>query len=306
MIPVFFCCMICIIITYAQQNDTTVSVGKKMIILTELVVNNHINVPAFIEKVKNDTTFYKAFRNLYILGYTSLNDIRILDKKGNSQATLYSRTKQIRQNGCRSMQILEEQATGDMYDKDHNFNYYTAQLYASRFFTKGTICGENNIVTGRAFSTKGKSGMDKQKEQLKMLLFNPGKRINGLPFISDKTAIFDDDMADKYDMKIDMEEHNKTSCYVFTIKAKPGSEGDVVIDEMVTWFNDRTFEVIARNYTLSYNASVYDFKVNMEVQMTHIGELLVPALIRYNGNWKVLFKGRERGIFTATLFDFND
>ncbi|MEO7523140.1 MAG: hypothetical protein ABIT58_03560, partial [Ferruginibacter sp.] len=59
-----------------------------------------------------------------------------------------------------------------------------------------------------------------------------------------------------------------------------------------------------RNYALSYDAGVYDFKVNMEIQMTRFNDLTVPALIRYNGNWKAIFKKRERGIFTATLFDF--
>ena len=81
-------------------------------------------------------------------------------------------------------------------------------------------------------------------------------------------------------------------------------EDKVIIDEMTTWFNDSTFEVVARNYSLSYNAAVYDFKVNMEVQMTRYKELLVPALIRYKGDWKAIFKDRERGVFTATLFDF--
>ena len=42
--------------------------------------------------------------------------------------------------------------------------------------------------------------MEKHKEQLKMLFFNPGKKINGLPFISGKTEIFDEPMAEKYDM----------------------------------------------------------------------------------------------------------
>jgi len=28
--------------------------------------------------------------------------------------------------------------------------------------------------------------------------------------------------------------------------------------------------------------------------------------MRYNGNWDVIFKKRENGIFTATLFDFTD
>ena len=111
-------------------------------------------------------------------------------------------------------------------------------------------------------------------------------------------------MADRYDMSIDMEEHNKTSCYIFTIKAKEGRKSDVVIDEMTTWFNDKTFEIVARNYSLSYDAGVYDFNVQMQVELTKFSEFLVPSLIRYVGNWKAIFKKRERGIFTATLFDF--
>ncbi len=47
---------------------------------------------------------------------------------------------------------------------------------------------------------------------------------------------------------------------------------------MTTWFNEKTFEIVARNYSLSYDAGVYDFKVDMEVQMTKVGDLLVPAL----------------------------
>ena len=81
------------------------------------------------------------------------------------KAGLHSTTKQIRSNNCRSMVTLEEQVTGDMYDENRQFNYYTAQMYASLFFTKDSICGENNIVTGTEFSTKGKSGMEKNKGQ---------------------------------------------------------------------------------------------------------------------------------------------
>ena len=49
---------------------------------------------------------------------------------------------------------------------------------------------------------------------------------------------------------------------------------------------------------------MYDFDVHMEVEMTRVGNLLVPKTLRYRGNWDVLFKKRERGVFTATLFDF--
>ena len=122
--------------------------------------------------------------------------------------------------------------------------------------------------------------------------------------MSNKTAIYDDDMADRYDMNIDMDLYNDVSCYVFTQKVKPGKTDGVIVDEMITWFDDQTFEVVARKYSLSYDAAVYDFKVDMEVQMTKVGNLTVPSLIRYVGNWKAITKKRERGVFTATLFNF--
>ena len=285
--------------------DSSVDVGKKLITLSNFVINNKLNVPAFIEIVKNDSSFYKAFKNLHIINFTAINDIRMNNKNGELNASLFSRTKQTVQNGCRTMKVLEEKSTGDMYNDAKDFNYYTANMYASLFFTKGTVCGENNIVNGAAFSTEGKSGMEKHKEQLKMLFFNPGRKINGLPFMSNKTAIYDDELADSYDMEIDWERYNNTNCYVFRQKVKPNRKGSVVVDEMNTWFNESTYEVVARNYSLSYDAGVYDFKVAMEIQMATVGNLTVPALIRYNGNWKAIFKKRERGVFTATLSNFH-
>lgn len=284
--------------------DSIISVGKKIITLSEVVIDNRLNIPAFIERIKNDSSFYKAFRNLHIVEFTSINDIRMLDRKHSLKASLHSKTRQLRKNNCRSMETLEEQTTGDIFNEDHQFNYYTAQMYASLFFTKGSVCNEDNIVAGREFSTAGKSGLEKHKEQLKMLFFNPGKKISGLPFMSNKTAIFDDDIADRYDMNIDMDSYNNTNCYIFKQTVKPGMEDKVVVDEMTTWFDDKTYEVVARNYHLSYDAGVYDFKVSMEVQMTRFNGLTIPSLIRYNGNWKAIFKDRERGVFTATLFDF--
>ena len=288
----------------SMKADTMVEVGNKIVTLKSVVLDHNLNVKMFIDKIKNDTSFYKAFRNLHIVGFTSINDIRMIDKKGNLNASLFGHSKQLVKDGCRTMQTIDETVTGDMYTADKTFNYYTANMYASLFFTKGVICGEDNIVSGRSFSTEGKTGMEKHKEQLKMLFFNPGKRIKGLPFMSNKTAIYNDDLADSYDIEIDWQTYNNVNCNVFKQKVKAGKEGTVVVDEMTTWFNDKTDEVVARNYTLSYDAGVYDFKVSMEVLMTTVGNLTVPIIIKYNGNWKAIFKKRERGIFTVILSDF--
>jgi hypothetical protein len=301
-IPVFFA--LSFLQLKAQQNADTAYVGKNTITLSNVILDNKLNVASFISRVKKDSSFYKAFKNLRLIGFTSLNDIRMVDKDGDLKASLKSRTKQIRTGNCRKMETLEETTTGDFYTEDHAYNYYTAQMYASLFFTKDSVCGEDNIVAGTEFSTQGKSGLEKHKEQLKMLFFNPGRRISGLPFMSNKTAIYDDDMADKYDMDIDMGPYNNINCYIFTQKVKPGSKDGVVVDEMITWFNADNYEVVARKYSLSYDALFYDFKVDMQVEMTTFNGLTVPNLIRYNGNWKAITKKRERGIFTATLFDF--
>lgn len=296
--PVLFCAA-------QQKNDTLVKVDENYISLSEIVINNKLNVASFIKRIKEDTTFYKAFKNLRILGYSAFNDIRMLDKKGKIIAGLNSETKQIRKGNCRKMEVLQQKQSGDIFDKNGNFNYYTAQMYAGLFFTKDSVCGETNIVKDHDFSTAGLSGIEKHKEQLKMLFFNPGKKINGLPFISNKTAIFDESMADKYDMSIDYREYDEKPCYVFSIKVKDGQKSSVVITEMTTWFTEKDFQIVARNYSLQYDAGIYDFDVEMEVKMSNVGNLIVPSLLRYNGNWKVMFKKRERGVFTATLFDFN-
>ncbi len=287
-----------------QKPDSVLKVDNNYITLSEIVVNRKLDVASFIQRIKEDTTFYKAFRNLHIIGFTSLNDIRMLDKNGKIAAGLYSKTIQHYIGDCRTMEVTDQKVTGDMYDADSNFNYYTPEMYASLFFTKGSVCGEDNIVKGREFSTAGLSGIAKHKEQLKKLFFNPGAKITGLPFISGKTEIFDPGMADKYDMEIDLRDFNSIPCYVFTVKVKDNRQSSVVIDEMVTWFNEKNFEIVARKYALSYDAGVYDFRVEMETELQKVGDLLVPSLLRYNGNWKAIFKKRERGVFTATLFDF--
>jgi hypothetical protein len=281
---------------------------SRMITLSEVVVRNGLDVQSFLQRVKNDTTFYKAFRTLHILGFTSLNDIRMMNKDGTVKASLQSKTRQNVANGCRTMDVLEETTTGNIYDGDHDWNYYTAEMYAGLFFTKDKICGENNIVKGVELTTKSKSGIEKHKEQLKMLFFNPGKKIPGIPFIGNKINIFDPDVAKYYNFDIDIDEFNGELCYVFNIKARPdlssSDKDEIVIDNMTSWFNTKTMEIVGRTYDLSYDAGVYDFEVHMEVKMTHFENWLVPKTLYYNGNWDAMFKKRERGVFTATLFDF--
>ena len=126
--------------------------------------------------------------------------------------------------------------------------------------------------------------------------------------IGEKLDLYDESAHKLYDYRLDVQELHGTLCYVFTIAPKEDlgflKNSRIVMDQMVTWFDMKTLEVLARNYSLSYKAGVYDFEVSMEVEMTRFNGLIVPKILRYKGDWDVIFKKRERAIFTATLFDF--
>ncbi|WP_290791965.1 hypothetical protein [Flavihumibacter sp. UBA7668] len=292
-----------------QAQDSLLKVGDKIITLKEVVVLSNMDVPGFIKRIQLDTSFYRAFKNLHELNYTALNDVRMLDKKGSVEASLESKTEQKYQNGCREMTVREEKTSGKMKDKHGEWNYTTMEMYAGLFFTDGKICGENNSVSQAELNLKNKRGLEKHKEQLKMLFFNPGRKIPGIPFIGDKINIYEEPMSALYEYVLDMENYKGENCYVFRIAAlpdlPPSSQNDIVINKVETWFNPTDMRIMARRYDLSYRAGVYDFDVQMDVEMTSLGELLVPSLLRYTGNWKVALKKRERGIFTATLFGFS-
>ena len=171
----FIAALLFSLLLYAQEDSLDNERLAKMVNLSEVVVRTDLNVAKFMERVKNDTSFYKAFRSLHLVNFSAWNDIRIKDKKGRVKASMQSKTRQTRSGNCRTMEILDETHTGDFYTSDGQYNYYTAELYAGLFFTKGKICNENNIVKGIELNPSGKSGIEKHKQQLKMLFFNPGK-----------------------------------------------------------------------------------------------------------------------------------
>ena len=304
---VFFCLIFSVLTANAQ--DTTLNIDNGSFTLTEAIVRNNFDYKAILQRIKEDTSFYKAFRTLRTIGYSSYNYIQMRDKNEKVIATLNSKTRQNKVGGCRTMDVLEETVSGNMKDANGEYNYTTPALYASLFFTKGQICGENNIVKGRNRTVSG-SGLSKAKDQLKMLFFNPGKKIPGIPLIGNKLDLYDESAHELYDYKLDYVDYHGQLVYMFEVKPKEDlgffSKNNVVVDQMTTWFNPKTLEVLGRNYALSYNAGAYDFNVQMEVEMTYFNGQLVPKILRYKGNWDVVFKKREKGIFTATLFDFKE
>ena len=80
----------------AKKSDAQTSDAQKIyqgLVLDEVMikeVRKGFDVNLFIQKIKNDTTFYKAFKSLRLLTFNMYNDIQIFDKKENTKASLKS------------------------------------------------------------------------------------------------------------------------------------------------------------------------------------------------------------------------
>jgi len=284
---------------YAQPKDT--SKFKYPILMDSVVVSatrSGWDVNAFIKRVRTDTTFYKAFRSIHVVPFTADNDIRIYDKHSVVKASLKSKTRQNRKNGCRDMDVLVEKTMGDFYNRKKEYNYYTAELYAYLFFTPKPVCGETDAVANYLHD-RGKGQLEKSKYQLKQLIFNPGSHIEGIPFMGDKAAIFEPEVAKLYDFHLLSEDYNGMECYVFKAIPKKGESKNVVYNELTTWFRKSDYAIVARDYSLSYHTMLYDFDVRIKARTTIVNSRLLPEKIDYDGNWHVFTKDRERVKFIA-------
>src|ERR1043166_3197024 len=94
--------------TTGHGQDTAVIIENQKITLPEVVVHNNLDYLSILQRIKNDTSFYKAFRNLHIIEFFAYNNIRILDKNGNLKASWNSKTIQHRSNGCRTTEITDQ------------------------------------------------------------------------------------------------------------------------------------------------------------------------------------------------------
>jgi len=294
----FFLILLLPVIASAQQFDT-VSRFHAPILLDTFVVKSGFDVDAFIHRVQNDTTFYKSFKSMHLINYTATNDIRVLDKKGGVIASSLSNSRQIAGKGCRITKTLSEKVSGDFYKASGSYRYYTAELYDYLFFAKKQVCHQDDIVAG-AMETRGMGKMEKNKYELKQLIFNPGSKISGVPLMGDRASIFDESERHKYIFRIWLDTCAGQDCYVFKIIPKDQYKHKVVFNELTTWFRKSDYAILARNYSISYSTMFYDFDVNMKVRTLVLSGKLYPNLIDYDGDWYIFTKKRERVKFRMT------
>lgn len=283
----------------AQINDTN-SIFSAPIAMDTVVIKSGFDVNVFVRRIKADSSFYKAFRSMHLFAYTAKNSVYVKGNRSDTIASLISTTRQNIDGKCRSNSIVKQTVTGDYYKKNGENNYYTGALFDYLFFTKVTVCNEDDIVAGN-MSRIGAGKMELQKYRLKQLIFNPGAKINGIPFMADHENIFDESESYKYNFSVSMNTYNGQTCYVFAITPRTGFDKKVLYNKLITWFRKSDYAILAREYSLSYHTLLYDFDVNMIVKTTQIRSKNCPAEVTYNGNWHIFTKKRERVSFTTAI-----
>ncbi len=284
---------------FAQEQESIYSV----VYLDSFVVTaarQGFDAEDFIRLVREDESFYKAFRNLRFLSYDSDNAIEIFDKS-NAKIALYdAKTRQTAKGRCRTMEVLDEQIDGNYYKRKRKPRYYTARMYERLFFTEGEEC---EAPEGTAAASSGM--IEKRIEQLKRLIFQPGERVD-VPLIGNKTAIFSPEMQSYYDYAIRSKSYQgKIDCYVFSAKAKANQkESKTVIKYLETYFDKETFQVVARQYRLKHFGTAFDFDVTMDIQLRKLGKLYVPKQLYYKGFWDIPTQKPEFVEFSTRFYSF--
>lgn len=275
-------------------------------ITLDSVVNikaERLNIETFINRVVNDTSFYESFRDMKRYSFIAENRIYSYDKKNKVDGKIY---RKIRHNnaGQYKMEYLVKEESGNLYKKNGKYQLYTIEMFDYIFMN-----AYNTDFVPNAPAGDGKGGTNETyKNKLKTLIFNPGRPVK-VPFIGSKTEIFSANMRQYYDYSFTSGTYlDSIPVYRFKVAVKPDlsswTKDGIMIKELVTIFDKRNFNILGRYVDMKYSNMLFDFDVQMNIEMGYFGEDKLPTKITYQGNWDYPFKKEERASFLIVHKDY--
>lgn len=261
-------------------------------------------IETFINAIINDTSFYQAFRNMKKYTFIAENRIFSYDKKNKVDGKVYRKIKH-NNDGPYKMEYLVKENSGNIFKKNGKYQLYTIEMFDYIFMN-----AYNSDFVPNASAGDGKGGTNESyKDKLKTLIFNPGRPIKGLPFIGSKTEIFTANMRQYYDYSFYSATYlDSIPVYRFKVAVKPDlsnwTKDGLMIKELVTIFDKRTFEILGRYVDMKYSNMLFDFDVQMNIEMSYFNEVKLPTKITYQGNWDYPFKKEERASFLVVHKDY--
>ncbi|MDB5125476.1 MAG: hypothetical protein JWP94_3605 [Mucilaginibacter sp.] len=275
---------------------------KTIVIDSAINIRSHrLNAQDFIDAVMADTSFYKAFQNMKNFGFTAENRIFTYDKKNKVDGKIYRKLLHSNIAGKHKTEFLAKQDSGSVYKKNGKYQLYTVEMFDFIF----TNAYNSDFTKGAALPGQGGKN-ESYKDKLKTLIFTPGRKVKGIPFISSKTEIFSPDMQEYYRYEFARGKYLDTiPVYRFKVITKPStSDGDTMIKEMTTIFDERTFQILGRYIDMKFSNMFVDFNVQMDIELNNFQGQLLPVKITYQGNWDIPFHKEERASFLIVQKDY--
>ncbi|MBB5620103.1 hypothetical protein HDE69_001141 [Pedobacter cryoconitis] len=271
------------------------------------IVAQKLSVETFIRAITTDTSFYAAFRKMKKYSFIAENRIYTYDKKNKVNGKIYRKIKHSNSGPVR-MEYLVKQDTGKVFKKNGKYQLYTIEMFDYIFMN----AYKSDLVSNTAASSPGGKGDSNSsyKDKLKTLIFNPGKPVKGIPFIGSKTEIFTPNMRQYYDYNFQSGTYlDSIPVYRFRVSVKNDlsswTKDGLMIKELVTIFDKRDFAILGRYVDMKYSNMLFDFNVQMNIEMGYFGEDKLPTKITYQGNWNVPFKKEERASFLILHKDYH-
>jgi len=282
--------------TQAQQIKRFNPDTLRTIVIDSNLVNirsHRLNAQDFIDAMLADTGFYQAFRNMKKYAFDAENRVFTYDKKNKVDGKIYRKIHHSNIKGAHKMEFLAKRDSGAIYKKNGKYELYTVEMFDYIFmnaYNSDFVKGDSPIGNGKNEGYKAK---------LKTLIFTPGRRVSGIPFISGKTEIFGPDMKQFYIYQFARGTYLDTiPVYRFRILPKPSiQDDDVMIKEVTTIFDMRTFQILGRYIDLKFHNFLVDFNVQMNIECNNFNGELLPVKITYQGNWDVPLHKEERASF---------
>ncbi len=277
--------------------------------LTVSASRSEFDREAFIQMVQEDRSFYDAFRNLRLCPYRAKHQLTFYNGSGKEKARFQAQTRQIIGDSCRNMVFEQQETAGNFYRHSGAYRYYTAKMYDRVFFNHGVLCDSNLFapVSHPIVDDPDLKGLEKQYQQLKQFIFQPGERIE-VPFIGGRTALFSDRLMEYYNYTIQLRERaDGQECYVFSLQVKPefmeAKENRTIVKYLETWFERGSLQVVGRRYKMHYDGLLFQFDIYMEVDLLQRDGQYMPGRVAYLGKWNIPTKQKEHCRFEMELMD---
>nr|WP_294949830.1 hypothetical protein [uncultured Mucilaginibacter sp.] len=277
--------------------------------LLTIVIDSPVNIRShrlraqdFIDAVMQDTSFYLAFRNMKGYAFTAENRVFTYNKKNKVEGKIYRKILHSNVAGDHKLQYLAKADSGNVLKKNGKYQLYTVEMFDYIFMN----AYNSDFVAGPPPSGEAKTKNEGYKAKLKTLIFTPGRKVSGIPFISSKTEIFGPDLRQFYRYEFARGKYLDTiPVYRFKVIRKPSSSvDDVMIQEMTTIFDERTFQILGRYIDMKYSNMFFDFDVQMNIELNYFAGELLPTKITYQGNWDIPLHKEERASFLILHKDY--